>query len=372
MNLSYWENKTWLQDADHVIVGSGIVGLSCALALRQHFPGDKILVLEKGILPQGASTKNAGFACFGSLSEILDDLARHSDREIIELVQARYEGLKSLRSLLGDEALRYESHGGYELFLKDENELYEKCLAEMDRINAMLEPLFKAPVFSAVTNSFGFETVHGSLIWNRFEGQLDTGSMMKAMLQKAYAAGILILNGISVLDFQTSHSFVSVHADQFDIKCRNLFIATNGFAKDLLKEDLSPARAQVLITKPIPQLRIQGTFHLYKGFTYFRNVDDRILLGGGRHLDMNGEETSQFGTTSLIQDYLRELLNNVILPDTPYEIESTWSGIMGVGQQKKPIIKEIDQRVFCGIRLGGMGVAIGTNVGRQLADLAMA
>ena len=71
MNLSYWEYKTWLSNIDYTIVGSGIVGLNCALALREEHPHAKIVVLEKGVLPQGASTKNAGFACFGSISEIL-------------------------------------------------------------------------------------------------------------------------------------------------------------------------------------------------------------------------------------------------------------------------------------------------------------
>ncbi len=32
MNLSYWEYKTWLSNIDYTIVGSGIVGLNCALA----------------------------------------------------------------------------------------------------------------------------------------------------------------------------------------------------------------------------------------------------------------------------------------------------------------------------------------------------
>jgi len=73
MQLSYWEIKNWFTNVDFTIVGSGIVGLHAALALRDRFPSAKILVLEKGILPQGASTKNAGFACFGSISEIIDD-----------------------------------------------------------------------------------------------------------------------------------------------------------------------------------------------------------------------------------------------------------------------------------------------------------
>ena len=93
MNLSYWEIKNWFTNVDYTIVGSGIVGLHCALSLRERYPNSKILVLEKGILPQGASTKNAGFACFGSISEILDDLKNHSEEEVVQLIQKRWNGL---------------------------------------------------------------------------------------------------------------------------------------------------------------------------------------------------------------------------------------------------------------------------------------
>ena len=370
MNLSYWEYKSWISNINHTIVGSGIVGLSCALALRKRFPQARILVLEKGYLPQGASTKNAGFACFGSISEILDDLKNHTENEVIDLIQARWEGMQELRKLLGDERLKYESHGGYELFTKDQTELYEACFSKIEQVNALLAPIFGESVFSGTQNTFGFKNIEDSLIWNRFEGQLDTGEMMRSLLQKVRSEDIIILNGIRVLNYEDSPSGVILETDQFEMRTRNLYIATNGFARDILKEDVAPARAQVLITKPIPQLNIQGTFHTYKGFTYFRNENQRILIGGGRHLDLYGEETISFGRTEQIQNYLKGLLKEVILPDTPFEIEREWSGIMGVGKQKRPIIKALGNSVYCGVRLGGMGVAIGISVGKQLAQFS--
>ena len=97
MNLSYWEIKNWFTNVDYTIVGSGIVGLHAALRLRERFPESKILILEKGMLPQGASTKNAGFACFGSISEIVEDLKSHSEEEVIQLIQKRYNGIFTLR-----------------------------------------------------------------------------------------------------------------------------------------------------------------------------------------------------------------------------------------------------------------------------------
>ena len=66
--LSFWE-KDFFIAYDHIVVGSGIVGLSTAIAIKEKQPNSRVLVLERGIFPTGASTKNAGFACFGSLSE---------------------------------------------------------------------------------------------------------------------------------------------------------------------------------------------------------------------------------------------------------------------------------------------------------------
>ncbi len=370
MNLSYWEIKSWLSDVDYTIVGSGIVGLNAAIALKEKHPKAKVLVLERGILPQGASTKNAGFACFGSLSEILDDLQHHTEEEVVALIEKRWKGLQYLRSLLGDQAIDYQAHGGYELFTKEDQLLYEQCLAEMSTINRLLHPLFQREVFSVQDNLFGFQQLQPKLLWNALEGQLDTGKMMQALLQKAHEKEILIVNGVSVLSYTETVNTVEVETDQFSFQSKQLLMATNGFASQLNIEATQPARAQVLITKPIANLEIKGTFHLDRGYYYFRNIDNRILLGGGRNLDFKGEETTELAQTTLIQQELERLLKETILPRKEVDIETRWSGIMGVGSQKKPVLKQLSDRVYCGVRLGGMGVAIGSLVGRELAELA--
>ena len=369
MNLSYWEYQTWLSNIDYTIVGSGIVGLNTALHIKDRFPKARILILERGFLPNGASTKNAGFACFGSLSEILDDLNSHSETEVTDLVQKRLDGLKLLRNNLGDKAIDYQSWGGYELFLPRDLELFEQCASKMDDINKLLEPVFKKPVFSTRTNSFGFRNIHEPLIFNQFEGQINTGKMMETLLQKVQNAGIRILNNITVEEFSEKNNSVEVKTDHFQFSTNKLMITTNGFASKLGISEVKPARAQILITKPIKNLQVKGTFHLDKGYYYFRNIDDRILLGGGRNLDLKIEETTSMAQTELIQNKLEELLKSTILPNTEFEIDQRWSGIMGVGDQKKPILEQISGNVFCGVRLGGMGVAIGSLVGKELAEL---
>lgn len=369
MNLSYWEIKSWLENNDFIVIGSGIVGLNCALRLKERFPAAKILVLEKGMLPQGASTKNAGFACFGSLSELIADLNHHSEEQLVNLVKRRIEGLQLLRQTLGDKAIDYINHGGYELFLNDQKELFKKCQDNTSKINMLLKPLFGTDVFSWKNNDFGFKKIITQISFNPFEGQIDTGKMMEALLQSAFKKGIKILNNITVKSIEENLDCVYINTEQFQFKTNKVFVATNGFAAKLLEVKAKPARAQVLITEPINDLKIKGTFHLDEGYYYFRNINNRILFGGGRNLDFKTEETTEFGLTTIIQNQLEDYLSDIILPDTPFEIEHRWSGIMGVGSEKLPIVKQYSNNIFCGVRLGGMGVAIGSLVGKELADL---
>lgn len=369
MQFSYWELKTWFSDVDYTIVGSGIVGLHAALRLRERFPKSKILVLEKGMLPQGASTKNAGFACFGSLSEIIDDLNSHSEEEVIQLIHKRQNGLHLLRKNLGDTAIDYKPFGGYELFLDNDVSGYEQCVAKLPFINEILKPIFRSDVFSREADRFGFDKIKQYLIFNPHEAQIDTGKMMQALLKKTVANDILILNQQRLLSYHESDGFVEVFIPDFSFQTKKLLFATNGFSAALTNNRVKPARAQVLITKPIQNLDIKGTFHLDKGYYYFRNIGDRILFGGGRNLDFENETTTEFGQTQIIQNRLEELLKEVILPGRKFEIEHRWSGIMGIGSGKLPIVEQLTQRTFCGVRLGGMGVAIGSLIGTELADL---
>lgn len=367
MNYSYWEIKEWFTNIDFTIVGSGIVGLNCAITLKENHPKAKILILEKGMLPQGASTKNAGFACFGSLSEIIDDLNSHTEEEVFYLVQKRWEGLQLLRKNLGDKNIDFQQNKGFELF--DSASFFEECISKKNEINQLFQPIFNEDVFSISENKFGFEKVHEQYVVNNFEGQIDTGKMTAQLLLKAQKLGIKILNNISLEAHQEYSNKVYLKTNRSDFYTKKLLVATNGFSKELITEKVQPARAQVLITKPIKNLHIKGTFHLDKGYYYFRNIDNRILFGGGRNLDFETESTTEFGQTEIIQNQLEKILKETILPNTTVEIEHRWSGIMGVGNQKKPIVKQLSNNTYCGVRLGGMGVAIGSLIGKELAEL---
>jgi glycine/D-amino acid oxidase-like deaminating enzyme len=175
------------------------------------------------------------------------------------------------------------------------------------------------------------------------------------------------LNGLEVEAIETDEIRTTAG---FSFKAKHIVVTTNGFAKTLLPElNVEPARAQVLVTEPIPGLKLKGTFHYDKGYYYFRNIGNRVLFGGGRNMDFSGENTVEMSQTPLIQGKLEQLLSEMIVPYSEVKIDLRWSGIMGVGQERNPIVKKLSDHLYCGVRMGGMGVAIGSLVGKEIAEM---
>lgn len=80
-----------------------------------------------------------------------------------------------------------------------------------------------------------------------------------------------------------------------------LVIATHAFTSKLFPFiKVKPARNQVLITEPIPGLKLKSSYYYQKGYGYFRNVGQRVLIGGFRHLDPEADLTEQGGLSPII------------------------------------------------------------------------
>ena len=371
-NLSYWEHQSFFGPADVAIIGAGLVGLTAALYLKQRRPTWRVVVLERGALPSGASTKNAGFACFGSISELIEQEKRG---DLQAVVAARCEGLARLRELVGDAALDYQPVGGYELFRREEAALAAECRDKIDYFNQLLAPVVgHARTFhdaSTEAERFGFGGV-STLLKNEHEGSLDAGRMMRALLARTWAADVPVLTNCAVEAVEASATGQRLRlANGATIEASQVLLATNAFATELLPElAVTPGRGQILVTEPLPDVSLPGTFHYDHGYAYFRQLPDhRILLGGGRNLDFAAEATVAPSLTPPVQTYLENLLHTVVLPGRQPRIDFRWSGVMGFGPALAPIIDWVRPGVLAAVRCNGMGVAMGAGTGWQAAGM---
>lgn len=368
MSLSHWEYQEVFRDIDYCIIGAGIVGSCTAIFLKEKFPEAKIVIVERGVLPHGASTKNAGFACFGSVSEILDDHKYMSRAEILELIKLRIDGLNLLKSLCPTDIMDYHNLGGYEVFEDAYANDYE---AKIQSYNDLVEEA------SGLKNCFSLQSSKFDLrfgkhmIFNQYEGQLNPVKMLFHLHQRIQQAGTRILFGANIISCDTSQGLPTLSLEnKVTFNPQKVIFCTNAFSKKFFPEyNVQAARNQVLVTAPISGLPIQGTFHYDKGYVYFRNIGDRLLIGGARNLDAVNETTQTFGSNELIVDHLKRLVVEKILVGRELVYDQEWSGIIAVGDTKVPHIKKINEHCFAAFRLGGMGVAIGSKVAEKLTNL---
>jgi glycine/D-amino acid oxidase-like deaminating enzyme len=377
MQPSIWEKESFFSHKNALIIGSGFAGLWTAYELVNKKSSWKICVIDRGIIPTGASTRNAGFSCFGSLSELAADAKEMGEEKMLQLVTMRFEGLKKIRRVFDNKTIGYENLGGYELF--EENGKYDASLLEKEGkyLNRLLRKILHEDKTFRLSDKkikkFGFAGLN-HLVENKLEGQLHSGKLTQALIKYLQKKGVEFIFGLEATQFQKNGDRVEVETnDGFTISSDQLIICTNAFTSQLLPQlEVQPARGQVLVTSPISDLSIKGTFHYDEGFYYFRNLDNRILLGGARNKFFDEERTESFSTSNNIQSELERFLRELILPGrSDYSIDYRWSGIMGMGKEKTPEINQIDENIYYAVAMGGIGVATSPIVAERVTELML-
>lgn len=354
--FSFWEREEWLKSPDLLIVGAGIVGASIGLFYKEQFPDHEVIIADRGFAPYGASTRNAGFACIGSITEHLADIKKAGEKTVFSRIERRWNGLQLLRKTIGDEGMDYQHTGGYEIFTDDEK--YHEAAGQIEYMNKALE------------NQIGLKEVYSATVYegypaikNKVEGAINSGKMMRYLHEKLMNKGVKVWWNSPVTSVKTNQVRIN---DIIEIKPKKTVLAVNGYISKLADVPVKPARGYIFITKPIPDFKWNAIFHYNEGYVYFRNVGNSLLIGGGRDQAFDEETTDEFGVNPKIKEYLLEFAEKVLQLPAEYEIDMEWSGIMGMTVDKEPIIEEVKPQVWTATGLSGMGIAIGMQVAKDM------
>jgi len=371
MTISIWEKETVLAPQDVLIIGAGVMGLWTALELKQLQPNLRILVLDRGAIPTGASYRNAGFACFGSPTELWYDAATMGEDAMLHIVEQRIKGIEKIRRHFSDTEIDFDACGGYECFTEADSTLPDRLAA----LNKTLQPLTGNSITFRMVNdqlkALGL-TNFSSLVSSAWEGGIHSGKYLQALHKRAIVAGIQVVHGTTLQHWKEQANEVIAETSLGYIHTKQLLLCTNGFLQELVPDtDTVPARGQVLLTTPIEGLALRGTFHFDEGFYYWRNLGNRILLGGARNVNKAAEQTTALHTTPEIQSALEAFLQKHIGSHYSYNIEQRWSGIMGFTLDKRPQFTQHSARVRSAIACNGMGVALSPIMAETVATVIL-
>lgn len=370
--FGFWDNTAVTKPFDVVVIGGGFTGLCTGITLLLHKPKLRVAILESELLGTRASSRNAGFVCFGSPSELQRDINAYGIEQVLALLRLKLKGVKVLTQYLKNRKASYHRAPAYELLMDDFPEARDKALDGLEALNKVFQTAIGVQDYykrnNLLAKQYGISGLN-EVISMKYEAQVNPAEAIASLTLLFKNIGGIFLNGCDALYYEAQQHTVAIQTTFGKLETNQLVIASNAFAPQLLQEStIEPHRAQVLITSPLAKMPFKGNYHVDFGYLYFRNVEgNRLLLGGARNIDLTAEHTVELGLNEEIQNWLMAFLRSKLLPGVPHTIDAQWSGIMGFGGHLLPRHEEVEENVFLAAGMNGMGTALGPALGYETA-----
>ncbi len=346
-------------DADVVVIGAGITGVTLAYTLAER--GASVALLDAGPIAGSASGRNAGFL-LASPSEPYSELValwgRGGARAMLEIGRRSHHRVKELVEGLGIEC-DYRSNGSLRLTRTEE---------EAEDIRASI-PLMKADGFGmygvAVEEAVPAAAIDKfvAAFYTREDGEIHPVRFLHGVAQAAIQRGTRVYAHSPVVGARWRDGLWEARTHEGVARARTLVLATNAYAAQLcpaLEPLIRPRRGQMLSTAPLPEEIVSRPVYAHWGYQYWRQTPDRrLLIGGWRDLDLDSETGFEDKITEPIQDAIERGLRELVPQGV--EIEHRWSGVMGFARDGRPLVGWLDAAHHLAICAGytghGMGMA---------------
>jgi glycine/D-amino acid oxidase-like deaminating enzyme len=366
-NQSYWHASYYYPQYDVIVVGGGFTGLTAGIEMLKARPLLKVGIIESQIHGTLASSRNAGFMCFGSPTELVADLSKATESEISKLLTLKQLGYHTLLNNLKGKKGIYKKTKAFELFEYTDLQKFEEVKERLPQLNSLMQQATGiADYYIAKKSPYNNPSFH----WIHFahEGQIHPAAALETLKARFLALGGRFHAGIKANQIErTAQGFCIQTNVSLDFNSHELIVANNAFVSQLFPEiKVQPKRAQVLVTESIKNLPYIGNFHMNCGYVYFRNIGNMLLLGGLRNTDFDTEETDELGLNESIQSKLADLAARLI-PHQAITIKHRWSGIMGFHEEGVPRMLRHANGAMVVAGMNGMGTLLGPALGKLAA-----
>ncbi len=360
MTVSKWQEVPDPMEAVHddVVIGAGIVGSYAATVLRQR--GRDVALVDARFPAAGASGRNAGFVLTAQRETypvLIEQVGRERAREILAMVR---DNLARMRSLVKEFDVPIEEGAIHLAETQADARELESWARELEADGTVVE--------FAQGDPYGAGYVAMMQIENDF--MVQPARLTEAI---AGACGATLYDHNEVYSIEGAGEGLLVKGRRAHIRCRKVYIATNGYGCDLLpylRGIVRPVRGQILMTKPVkPLINVAGITENH----YFRQLPDgRVAIGGARAFFEAQEYTAEDAGTQNLLANLEEYLQRWF-PDLSFEVERYWSGIHGFTPDRRAAIgtlPDIPDAAFA-VGFSGYGNSIGLVAAERMVELAL-
>lgn len=357
-------------EADVLVVGSGLTGLSATLRLAG--AGRTVAVVDAGEIAGGASSMNGGFVSTDVKAGVRSVFEKHGpaiaremwDTSVRAHARAR-ELAERTGTLIHDAGAAAVGRGKRDL---------EDVRATVDWYNREL---------GAGWEVAGPEDIHEYVGGDAFDcAMVETDSfgvhparLVFGLAAEVQGAGAVLVDRCEVVSIRPDDGAHVAETTKGRIRAGEVVLATNGYTtvrpSEKLARKIVPVGSYMIATEPVGHSMAERVFpngsmaYTRKRLLHYmrRTEDDRIVIGGRRNLHpgLDLEESAADLRQALIR-YWPEL--------EKYEITHAWGGKLAVPFDLLPHVGKVDG---CWYALGyaGHGVALAIGLGHDLAGMVL-
>ncbi len=253
------DERTPPAEADAVIIGSGNVGLSCALSLSRL--GRKAVVLDAEEVGHGASTRNAGYLGRGLAFKYSDLAAKLGRDDAAKLATVAVAAHDYAAGLIRDEQITCYYRDSGRFLAAPSKRSYDKLAKDLDMMRADGVPVDAEMIpRERQHEEIASDIYHGGQIL-RGNGIMHPGLYHRGLVERVRSQGTDVIGFCPATSVDRSGAGFSVTTPKGTIKARDVFVATNGYTPKALpwhRRRVVPVSAFMIATETVaPELMAQ-------------------------------------------------------------------------------------------------------------------
>jgi len=344
-------------DADVLIVGGGIAGLTLAYTLAES--GASVALFEAGPIAAAASGRNAGFLLASPAEPYQEQVAfwgRAGARAVVDCGRRTHQRMRQLIETLGIEC-DYRAAGSLRLTRTEEEA--EEHRASIPLLKADGFPMREVTLADVLPRALAQHFTAAFV--SPEDGEFHPVRFLHGLARAAVARGVRLYSHSPVRGARWSGGLWNVDVNGGRASGRNLVLATNAWAPELcptLRPLIVPRRGQMLATAPLGREVAPLPTYAHYGYQYWRQTPDgRLVIGGWRDLDLDGEVGFDVTPTPAIQAGIERGLAELVPEGVA--IAYRWAGVMDFARDGRPLVGWLDAQHHLALCAGFTGHGIG-------------
>lgn len=340
----------WVDQADVVIIGSGITGASVARKLFSTRPKLKIVMLEARSICSGATGRNGGHIKVMSYNVWFHRKEKHGLVEAIRWTNFEHNHLRSMAECIEEEGIdcdfklqegvdAYYDESTFKRALHAVNDMRKfACAAGNSYTIYTAEEAVKK--FKCTESCVGAIGVPAAALWPY---KMVSGLLQNLMNE--YDLHVHTATKVLAIQDEDRSRTATVRTTRGIVNATHIVHATNAWLGHLvpeLRQYISPVRGNVIRQKLANSSSLpDNTFWLRYGekdYDYMiPRPDNSIIIG---RANLGRRATSDDSTVDLLpQAHLAVCIPEVIkVSQYELEVTDTWSGILGFTQDQNPFV----------------------------------